>query len=299
MNILSLNQISENASEIYKSFGEFEVFERGKLPKNPDILVERLEKVDRNVLESFHNLKIISTNTTGNDHIDEKECEKRGIRIVSLKGEVEFLESITSTAEHTIGLILALLRKIPWAFEDVKQEYWDRERFKGNTLNGKTLGIIGNGRVGKQVSHYAAALGMSVMGIDKGADQVIWENLFRESDIISIHLPLNEETEGLIDMTLLDIMKPTAWLINTSRGKILSEECLLRNLQEKRLAGAALDVVDDEPGISKELLEYVRAHDNLLITPHLGGCTFEDTEKTEVFIAEKVRDLVLKNKSNN
>src|SRR3990167_8459994 len=116
------------------------------------VLLIGLEKIDKQFLDKFPALKVLGTQTTGLDHIDTKECLKRKIKVISLRGETKFLEKIPATAEHTMALILSLIRRIPWAFEDTLAGYWDREKFKGQELKGKTLLVVGHGRIGKMVA---------------------------------------------------------------------------------------------------------------------------------------------------
>ena len=236
-------------------------------------------------LDEFPSLRAVGCNMTGTDHLPEEEMKKRGIKLISLKGETEFLQTITSTAEHTIGLIIALLRNYKTALNG---PYKDRETYKGHTLRGKTLGIIGYGRVGKQVKKLADAFGMAVFPLDTSF-QNIHSNEIRMcmgADIVSIHIPLSGN-EGHFTRAMFEEMRPTSYFINTSRSGVVEKGALLWALENKKIAGAAVDFVDDE-----ELVHYARDHDNLILTPHLGGCTYEDMERTEKFIEEKVEEYL-------
>jgi D-3-phosphoglycerate dehydrogenase len=268
-----------------------------------DALIVRLAyRIDADFLSEFPRLKYILSATTGLDHIDLIEAEKRGIKVLSLKGETGFLRSIPATAELTWGLILSLLRNIPAAVQSVKSGEWDRDAYKGHDLRGKTLGIIGMGRVGRQVARFGDAFGMSVIGHDKTFPrnaEMYWQldDLLRQADIISIHVPLDESTRGMIGATEFSLMKKGAYLINTSRGEVIDEPALLHALENGHLAGAAVDVMNDERGIRNPgLLEYARTHDNLIITPHIGGCTFESMAATEIFMANKLAGAVSGNR---
>ena len=271
---------------------------------DPEALFVRLNyEIDRHLFIATPNLKVICSPTTGLDHIDLEECQKRGITVLSLQGETEFLRDIPATAEHTWGLILALTRCIPWAFEDVKRGNWHRDSFRGNELKGKTLGIVGLGRIGGQVLQYAEAFGIrKTLAFDPSfygrmtshlsLSTLGW--LFRSSDIITIHVPLNDSTRGLIGAKELVAMKPTAFLVNTSRGQVIDEAALETALQNRTIAGAALDVLADEWGEIKDnpLVKYARTHQNLLLTPHLGGCTVESMAATERFMVKKLQKFM-------
>lgn len=236
-------------------------------------IVIGLEKID---LNQFPNLKVLGCNCTGTDHLPWDEINKRGIKVISLKGNDLFLKGITSTAEHTFGLIIALLRNYKNAFNSME----DRENFKGHTLSDKVLGIIGYGRIGKQVKKIAVGFSMTVITHDKGERYL--ENLLEESDIVSLHIPL-EGNEGFFTKEHFKLMKPTAYLINTSRDAVIEKGALTWALQNNIIKGAAIDFTDDE-----ELVEYTRSHNNLVLTNHIGGCTHEDREKTENFIINQL-----------
>ena len=235
-------------------------------------------------LDDFPDLKVIGCNMTSVEHLPLKECEKRGIKVISLKGETEFLQSITSTAEHTLGLIIALLRCYKTA---LNAPYKDREEYKGHTLKGKQVTLFGGyGRIGKQVNVFCSMLAMNVWCIDQhGAFYVPLST----ADILSLHIPL-EDNEGFFTKDMFKQMKPTAYFINTSRSKIVENGTLLWALKSNTIAGAAVDFID-EP----ELVEYSKSHDNLILTNHQGGNTFEDREKTYNFIEEKVEEYLLAN----
>lgn len=294
---------SSQAIAVYKSLGDvFLLPELGKrkneILKRTNILVLRLRyKIDSSWFDKMPNLKIIATNTTGLNHVDIAEAQKRGVKVISLRGRTSFLKNITATAELTLGLILALVRKIPWSFEHVKKGGWNRDLFKGHQLQGKTLGIVGYGRLGKIMARYARALGMKVIFYDpykKGPGKVSLEKLCRISDIISIHALLTPETENLIGARHFRLMKPGAILINTARGEIVEEKALGQALQKKRIAGAALDVMREESQDGRhlkksELWKLSQKNDNILIGPHTGGAAYEAMAITEEFIARLVK----------
>ncbi len=269
-----------------------------------EVLIVRLGlEVDRGVLEGAADLQAVVTATTGLDHVDLEAAAGRGIAVLSLRGERELLRSIPATAEHTWALLLALLRRIPWAFDEVRCGGWDRDRFRGGELAGRRLGILGLGRVGRQVAGFAAAFGMEVGALDRGPGA--WpegvrrfealETLLPWSQILSVHVPLTDETRGLLGRARLELLPPGAVLVNTSRGGLLDEAALASLLAEGRLAGAAVDVLADERSAEARaqspLIEHAGRHSNLLITPHLAGATRESMERTEVFMAHKLHDF--------
>ena len=305
--ILEPQDYSPESVAVYKSLGEVSTNHIDRT--TADIIVIRLaHKLTKDFLNECKNLKIIACPTTGLDHIDLVECEKRGIRVVSLKGETKFLETITATAELAWGLLLSLVRTIPHAHHDVVfMKHWNRDPWKGHELKDKKLGILGFGRLGKIVAEYGTTFGMEVLANDPNVDfetissrnvtPVSFDELFKNSDIVSIHIPLNEGTTKLIGADEFKLMKPTAYLINTSRGEVLDETALVQALENKQITGAGIDVMTAEHANGEflknnPLIEYAAKHTNLLISPHIGGATYDSMAKTEIFIANKVRQLV-------
>ena len=242
--------------------------------------------------------RILATPVTGLDHIDLAACQERGIRVVSLRGEVEFLRTVRATAELTVALTLALLRQIPQAVTSVQGGIWDRDLFRGQELFGKTIGLVGVGRLGSLAAGYFRAFGAEVIGYDPRPDfptQLCTrvgslQELFGQSDIVSIHAVYNDETRHLIGSRELAAARPGAILVNTARGGIVDEQALIEVLDRGQLAGAALDVLDGEPDITAghPLVAYAQEHSNVLIVPHIGGNTRESFEKTECFLAGRV-----------
>ena len=263
---------------------------------------------NREILARAKKLKVIATATTGLDHIDLALAKKQGIEVLSLRGENEFLNTITGTAELTFGLLIDLFRFTPWAFEDVKSYRWRREDWKGMSLYGKTLGVIGLGRLGKMTASFGKAFGMRVLFVDPNVSpknfpeykKVSLEKLFQESDAVSLHVHLNQETENLLAKKEFALMKKNAILVNTSRGKIVNEKDLLVALERGQLGGYATDVLADElsfetTGFKKySLVEYAKTHQNLIIVPHIGGMTADSRIATDLFIAEKLKRFLLK-----
>ncbi len=265
------------------------------------VIVRLGTTLDGTTLAKFSRLRMVASVTTGLDHIDVDYCHRRGITILSLRGETRFLESITSTPEMTWALLLALVRKLPQANAAVLAGSWTREPFFGHQLSGKSLGIIGFGRIGKILGRFGHAFGMRVFAFDKvhaepqsyPCEQVGLGELLSHSHVVSVNLPLADDTLRFVGASELGRMRSDAWLINTARGGIVDEAALLEALETGRIAGAAVDVIEHETvaghvSVSHPLVQYARSHDNLLISPHIGGSTFEAMESTARFIAGKI-----------
>lgn len=266
-----------------------------------DIVWFRLaHRFDRTAILNSKRCKFIATPVTGLSQIDLDACYRKGIRVLSLKGEVDFLKNIRATAELTLALSLTLLRKIPQALTSVKSGRWDRNPFRGRELFESTAGIIGLGRLGQQVAQYFHAFGMKVIAFDTRPLEAppfvdlkpSMREVLRNADLISLHVDLNSTSEKLLGASEFSSMKPGSVLINTSRGEVIDETALIRALRSNQISGAALDVIAGEPFIKPDhpLLEYARQNDQLILSPHIGGNTFESFEKTEMFLAEKLRE---------
>ena len=251
---------------------------------NGKALIIGVEKVTGKELGKFPDLKVIGVPMTGLDHLPWKEIKKRDIKVISLRDFPIFLSGITSTAEHTFGLILALTRNYKTA---LNAPYRDRDFYRGHTLSDKVLGIIGCGRVGKQLKKMAVGFSMTVITHDKNEPYL--NNLLEESDIISLHIPL-PGNEGFFTKEMFQMMKPTSYLINTSRDGVIEKGDLLYALQNGIIAGAAIDFIDDP-----DLVEYAKHHNNLILTNHIGGATHEDMARTEEFIINQINNYLNEN----
>jgi D-3-phosphoglycerate dehydrogenase len=249
--------------------------------KDCDVILDAYMKIpfpaDR--INAACQLKLFVTATTGSDHIDSSSLVKRGIPLLTLHGQKDLLRNITPAAEHSWLLLMACARHLGAAIQGVLGGEWDRNKYPGMMLRGRTLGIIGCGRIGQWMATYAAAFGMRCMGYDpyvapwpEGIEKSSIEELLKLSDFITVHVPLENKTYGLLGAYEFSLMKQGAILINTSRGDVISETALLLALQEGRLAAVGLDVVSGEPNITDHpLVDYARKHHNLIITPHIGG----------------------------
>lgn len=242
-------------------------------------------------ISDYPKLEVIGCPATSCEHLPWDEIKKRGIKVISLasprdKETEEFLSTISSTAEHTIGLIIALLRNYKAALNG---PYKDREAYRGHTLRGKTVLVFGRGRIGKQIINMAWPLGMETLSFDTddwdGTDIFLW-NMLEDADIVSVHIPLSGN-EGFFTKEMFQQMRPESYFINTSRSGVVDKGALLWALEHGIIAGAAVDFIDDP-----DLVRYEKTHDNLILTNHLGGCTFEDMQRTEDFIVRKIEEFL-------
>lgn len=284
---------SEKALETYKTIGNVSFYDPGRIISDAEILVCKLgHEIDKRKLDAMPNLKIVVCPATGTNHLDLEEMKLRGIKLINLNSEEDrpFLNTISSTAEHTFGLILALARRIPSAHNRCinARRYVNPDEFMGTQLRGKVLGILGMGRLGSMVAELGKAFGMRVLWVDKSPYPEHVPELFAKSDVLSVHVTL-AGNEGFITSEHFSLMKPTAFFINTSRGEVLEKYALLQALENKKIAGAAIDVMHNElVGGERELKDYAQRNDNLIITPHVGGVTKESRALTEEYIADKV-----------
>lgn len=281
------------------------------LPRYDVLIVRLAHQIDREVIGRGHCLKVIVTATTGLDHIDVDYARSKGVAVLSLGRETQFLRTVNATAEHTWALLLVLLRRIPQAVLAVRDGRWDRDAFRGRELDGKRLGVVGLGRIGRRVAGYGLAFGMRLAAYDPYA--VEWLDgvtrlpelgaLLRRSDVLSLHVPLDGQTQGMIGANELARMPSGSVLVNTSRGQLLDEGALLEALESDQLAGAALDVIarerEPEKRAESALLAYARTHDHLVITPHLGGATHESMARTELLTACKLAAFLGDGKGRN
>lgn len=258
-------------------------------------------RVDAAKLKRCPRLKAVVSNTTGIPHIDVEAARARGIEILALHDEQAFLESITPTVEHTIGLMLAASRRVIPAHAAASAGRWDRRPWgAARMLSRMRLGLVGYGRLGRRVGIAAKALGMMIDFFDPlvngGCSDLI--SLARKSDVLSLHAPANTETWNLVSREVLEALPKGAVVVNTARGELLDEGALLDLLESGHLHAAALDTVRGEyaPGFSdrfalSRLAIYARGHDNLVLTPHIGGSTVDAWIETERRVIEKAAAL--------
>lgn len=249
--------------------------------------------------------KYLVSPTTSITHIDKPGVEKN-TKIIYLdkKNFGHHLKKIPSTAELTIMLILMLLRKVLQATNSVKNNLWDRDTFIGNQISDKKVGIIGFGRIGRIVSKILMSFGAKIYIFEKYNPKVSSKYkranmnfIFSKCDIISVHIDSRKENFNLIGKTLINKMKKSAILINTSRGEIVNEKFLISTLKKNKIAGAGLDVLDGDSSWGKKvknnkIINYFKNNNNLVITPHLGGNTLEASNKTKELIIKKLISLL-------
>lgn len=256
------------------------------------LIVRNQTKVNGELIKEAKDLKVIGRTGAGYDNIDVQAVSQQGI-VICYSPE----ENAVSVAEHVFGLMLALARKIPAADRSVKAGGWERKKYHGWELMGKTLGILGLGKIGFRVALRAKAFGLRILAHDaylsptslsvteSGAALVSFEELLREADFLTIHLPLTQETKGLLNHQAFQKMKANSFLINTSRGEVLVEEDLYQALKEGKIAGAALDVREEEPPLKESPLHGL---ENVILTPHTAGLTYEAQEKVVAAVAEDI-----------
>jgi D-3-phosphoglycerate dehydrogenase / 2-oxoglutarate reductase len=254
-------------------------------------------RVDREVLERAARLKVVNTASTGTDHIDVAECERRGVQVLSITRDYDLLDMFTATAECAWMLLLNCMRHFPAAREHVLAGHWRGELFCGRQLSQRTMGVLGVGRLGRMTVEYARAFRMRVLGCDlkpvsiPGVERVDFATLLRQSDCLSIHIHLTEQSRHLFNAAAFAAMKPGAVLVNTSRGDIIDEAALLAALASGRLAAFGADVLHDEWRADmgeSPVVQYARTHPNVVLTPHIGGHTDLSVHDARVFSARKL-----------
>jgi glyoxylate reductase len=232
-------------------------------------------------------LRVVANYAVGVDNVDLEAARRRGIVVANTPDVLTH-----ATAELAMALMLALLRRLAEGDRFVRRrEPWrfSLEFMLGEGLDGKTLGVVGPGRIGRETGRLAEALGMRVVFAGRGEPL---EPLLRESDVVSLHCPLTAETHHLIDERALRLLKPTAVLVNTSRGPVVDEAALVEALREGRIAGAALDVYELEPEVSEALLGF----ENVVLTPHLGSATRETRVAMGMLCVDALRAVLLENR---
>jgi len=262
----------------------------GEIAPYDALVVRSQTQVNAAVLTAADSLKVVGRAGIGLDNVDVEAATRRGVMVVNAPQS-----NIVSAAEHTIAILLAQARNVPQAHAALKAGEWARSRYQGVELLGKTLGIVGIGRVGTMVAERAAGFGMRLIAFDPYVSKErakemgielmpTLEALLVQSDFVTVHLPRTAETEGLIGHKELSMIKPGARIVNTARGGIIDEEALSKAIEDGQLAGAALDVFAVEPTTDSPLF----AHDSVVVTPHLGASTVEAQDKAGTTIAEMV-----------
>ncbi|HEY7696266.1 MAG TPA: D-2-hydroxyacid dehydrogenase [Nitrososphaeraceae archaeon] len=262
------------------------------------IIVRSRTKITKKVIDAAPNVKIIARVGVGLDNIDTEHAESKGIKVLNAAEA-----AMNAVSELVIGHMIALSRSIPKASDGLKNGKWLKKELVGSELRGKYLGIIGVGNIGRNIGRIAKCLRMNLIGYDifpinqdyireVSMIKTDLKTLLENSDFVTCHVPLTEKTKHLINSETLSYMKPTSFLINTSRGEIVDEKSLFVALSENKIAGAALDVFEIEPPTNRELLELP----NIICSPHIAAQTKEAQELASTVIAEKVIQTLLTNR---
>ncbi|MEO0122899.1 MAG: hydroxyacid dehydrogenase [candidate division WOR-3 bacterium] len=297
MKVLISDPIAKEGIEILKKSG-FEVVEKtGMTPDEliktiPDfdaIIVRSATKVTKEVIEAGKKLKVIGRAGVGLDNVDAEAAKAKGIKVVNTPAATSI-----SVAELALGMMLSAARMIPQATASTKAGKWEKKRFHGTELYGKTLGIIGIGRIGSELAKRAKALGMEVIAYDPYVNStdfgkiVDFDTLLKNSDFISLHIPKTKETTHLLNKSAFDKMKNGVIIVNCARGGVVDEDALYDALVSGKVKVACLDVFEVEPAKEHKLFSL----EQVILTPHIGAQTDEGQQRAGVQIAELVRDAL-------
>jgi len=300
MKALIADKIHEDGVKMLREFAEIDV-STGLKPAELiakiggyDILVVRsATKVTKEVIDAGKQLKIIARAGVGLDNIDVEAAKARGIKVVNAP------EAPTvAVAELVLGSMLSWVRHLPQADAGMKAGRWEKAQLMGSELRGKALGIVGTGRIGRAVGYKAKAFLMNLLAYDPiqsaeftertGAKYADLDTLLRESDFVTLHVPLTPQTRHMIGKRELGLMKASAVLINTSRGGVIDEVALAEALRQGKIAGACLDVYEKEPPVGSPLLKLP----NVVLTPHLGASTVEAQRDASIIVAQKIKEAL-------
>lgn len=298
--ILISDSVNSKSIEIFKSAGysvtyktDYSRDELLNIISDYNVLVVRsATKVDAELISRMKSMEVIGRAGAGVDNIDINAATQKGILVMNTPGG-----NTISTAEHTMAMILTLCRNIPQANKSILDGKWDRKKYSGTELKGKTLAILGLGKIGKEVARRAKAFGMNLIGYDPllsddvaselGVKLFKLEEIWKLADIITVHVPLNSETKNLINKEVLNKCKDGVKIVNCARGGIVNESDLLEAINQAKVSGAALDVYETEPpDFSNPLLK----NPKVVCTPHLGASTEEAQELVAIQIAEQIVD---------
>jgi len=299
MKVLISDPIAKEAIEILKSAGIEPIEQTGLAPEDlikviPDydgIIVRSATKVTKDVIEAGKNLKVIGRAGVGLDNVDRNAAKEKNIKVVNTPAATSI-----SVAELALGMMFSAARRIPQATASTKAGKWEKKKFKGFELYGKTLGIIGVGRIGTELAKRATAMGMKVLAYDpyvkthEQAQIADLDTLFKESDYISLHIPKTDETAHILNKAAFDKMKDGVVIINCARGGVVDEDALFDAVKGGKVRIAAMDVYESEPAKEHKLFDLEEA----IVTPHIGAQTAEGQLRAGVQIAELVRDALKK-----
>ncbi len=303
MKVLVSDNLSELGVQIFRDAPGIEVDVKVGLspeeliaiiPEYHGLAIRGATKVTAEVIAAAKNLKVVGRAGTGLDNVDIRAASKRGIVVMNTPGG----NSVT-TAEHTVSMMMSLVRNIPQAVASMKQGKWEKKKFSGSEIFNKVLGVIGLGKIGAIVADRAMGLGMKVIAYDPflSVDQAkqmgiklgTIDDVFKESDFITFHVPLTDETRGLVSAKNIAKMKNGVRLINCSRGPVVNEEDLADAIESGKVAGAALDVYSQEPPGLTRLIQL----DRVICTPHLGASTREAQDNVAIAVANQISDYLL------
>jgi D-3-phosphoglycerate dehydrogenase len=287
MKILISDPFSKELAEQLKEFGEV-TDDKAELPNADIVLVRSATKATKEYIDQAPNLKLIIRGGVGIDNIDVEYAKSKNI-IVRNTPEA----SSVAVAELVFALMLAIQRNIVKAHNTTKNKEWIKKQLKGSELYHKTLGLLGIGRIARAVFTRAKAFDMNIIACDPYAcydecTQVEKGDLFRDSDIISLHVPITDETKGMINKETISMMKDGVIIINTARGKLINEADLAEAIKSGKVKYAGIDVFENEPPEGSPLLEA----DNILLTPHLGANTFENMDRIGEIVVDIISDFV-------
>ena len=270
------------------------------LPAAHAVIIRSNNRITAELLRNAENLRVVGRAGTGFDNVDVAEATQQGVVVLNTPGA-----NANATAEHTLAMMFALARHIPAAHESLKRGEWERKRFTGIELRGRTLGLIGVGRVGAIVAERAQALGLTVLAYDpyvKSANTasspfrlVDLPGVLQAADLLSVHVPLTAETRHLLGAAELAQLRPGALVLNCARGGIVDEAALCDAIDQGQVAGAALDAYETEPPFGQRIL----GHERVITTPHLGGSTREAQSAVGRMIAQQVCDFLLLGEATN
>lgn len=259
------------------------------------LIVRNKTQVNKNILSNAKNLKFIGRLGVGLDNIDTEFCKSKNIHVQPATGM-----NADSVAEYVISSSMFLIKKIPMFHNGTVKGNWPRTTIKSAEINGKCIGIVGFGTIGRKVADYSLKNGLSVLAYDpyikklddneKNNKLSSLENIFKDADIISLHLPLTEETKNIINKSSFSKMQKQPLIINTSRGSIVNENDLIDAYDQNLISGFALDVFENEP-IKKDLYERITSEMNCILTPHISGVTTESNIRVSNFIVKKAIDF--------
>ena len=308
MKILISDKMSDKVEDVLKSKQIDYDIKTGMSPEElksvidqyDGILIRSATKLTSDILADCNNLKVIGRAGVGVDNVDLDQATKNRILVMNTP-----LGNLEATAELSVGLMFSIMRNIHLANDSTHQGKWEKPKFIGTELKGKTLGIVGYGNIGQRVAEICSTIGMKIITNSKSASdddlskfdvkKVSTEDLIKEADIISLHTKLNDETKYMINKQTISTMKPTSVIINCARGGLINESDLKDALNNKIIAGAAIDVYENEPATDNIMF----GTKNLLLTPHLGASSKEAQSNVAIDVANQVADFLKENKIVN